>query len=93
MFQSASVGSGRRRGAAARFLVLFVTWLGASAPGTLWSQPPQPLVYSATVDALIHPVSAEFMVDTMQRADHIHGVTMERPGVSRLISMAIPHAA
>jgi chromosome segregation protein len=30
---------------------------------------------------------------TMQRADHIHGVTMERPGVSRLISLAIPRAA
>ena len=30
---------------------------------------------------------------TMQRADHIHGVTMERPGISRLISLAIPHAA
>jgi chromosome segregation protein len=30
---------------------------------------------------------------TMQRADHIHGVTMERPGISRLISLAIPRAA
>ncbi|HZO81639.1 MAG TPA: chromosome segregation protein SMC [Candidatus Binataceae bacterium] len=30
---------------------------------------------------------------TMQRADHIHGVTMERPGVSRLISLEIPRAA
>ncbi len=30
---------------------------------------------------------------TMQRADQIHGVTMERPGVSRLISLAIPRAA
>jgi len=29
----------------------------------------------------------------MQRADHIHGVTMERPGISRLISLAIPRAA
>ena len=29
---------------------------------------------------------------TMQRADHIHGVTMERPGISRLISLAIPRA-
>ncbi len=30
---------------------------------------------------------------TMQRADQIHGVTMEQPGVSRLISIAIPRAA
>jgi chromosome segregation protein len=30
---------------------------------------------------------------TMQRADHIHGVTMERPGISRLISIAVPRAA
>jgi len=30
---------------------------------------------------------------TMQRADQIHGVTMEQPGVSRLISLAIPRAA
>lgn len=30
---------------------------------------------------------------TMQRADQIHGVTMERPGVSRLISLSIPRAA
>jgi chromosome segregation protein len=30
---------------------------------------------------------------TMQAADHIHGVTMERPGVSRIISMKIPEAA
>ncbi len=30
---------------------------------------------------------------TMQRADHIHGVTMDRPGVSRIISLKIPQAA
>ena len=30
---------------------------------------------------------------TMQRADHIHGVTMERPGISRIISLKIPQAA
>ncbi len=32
-------------------------------------RPASPLVYSATVDALIHPVSAEFMVEAMDRAD------------------------
>ncbi len=30
---------------------------------------------------------------TMQRADHIHGVTMASPGVSRVISLKIPKAA
>jgi chromosome segregation protein len=30
---------------------------------------------------------------TMQSADNIHGVTMDRPGVSRIISLKIPQAA
>ena len=30
---------------------------------------------------------------TMQKADHIHGITMDRPGVSRVISLRIPRAA
>jgi chromosome segregation protein len=30
---------------------------------------------------------------TMQRADQIHGVTMDRPGVSRIISLRVPQAA
>ncbi|MFI5353778.1 MAG: hypothetical protein ACHQZS_12560, partial [Candidatus Binatales bacterium] len=30
---------------------------------------------------------------TMQAADQIHGVTMDRPGVSRVISLTIPQAA
>ncbi len=30
---------------------------------------------------------------TMQKADHIHGVTMDRPGISRVISLKIPQAA
>ena len=30
---------------------------------------------------------------TMQRADQIHGITMDRPGVSRIISLRIPEAA
>ncbi len=30
---------------------------------------------------------------TMQAADQIHGVTMERPGISRIISLKIPQAA
>ena len=34
-------------------------------PGTVR----QPVVYSAEVDSIIHPVSAEFMIDIMNRAD------------------------
>ncbi|MBV8454290.1 MAG: hypothetical protein JOZ29_18750, partial [Deltaproteobacteria bacterium] len=30
---------------------------------------------------------------TMQAADHIHGVTMDRPGISRIISLRVPGAA
>ena len=30
---------------------------------------------------------------TMQRADHIHGITMDRPGISRVISLKVPAAA
>ncbi|HJU28164.1 MAG TPA: hypothetical protein VJ718_03280, partial [Candidatus Binataceae bacterium] len=30
---------------------------------------------------------------TMQAADHIHGVTMDRPGISKIISLKIPDAA
>jgi chromosome segregation protein len=30
---------------------------------------------------------------TMQRADQIHGVTMDRPGISKVISLKIPEAA
>ncbi|HYL59574.1 MAG TPA: hypothetical protein VEU51_11935, partial [Candidatus Acidoferrales bacterium] len=30
---------------------------------------------------------------TMQRADQIHGVTMDKPGISRIISLRVPQAA
>jgi chromosome segregation protein len=30
---------------------------------------------------------------TMQAADHVHGVTMDRPGISRVISLKVPAAA
>ncbi|HSK11549.1 MAG TPA: nodulation protein NfeD [Vicinamibacterales bacterium] len=44
----------------------------------------RPLVYSAVVDALIHPVSAEFMVATMDRADRDRATlvvfTLRTPG-------------
>lgn len=46
-----------------------VVSLAASAVQPPAERPAAPLVYSATVDALIHPVSAEFMVEAMERAD------------------------
>jgi membrane-bound serine protease (ClpP class) len=64
-----------------------------------------PLVYSATVDALIHPVSAEFIVDAIDRADRDGAAlivfTLRTPGglldsthsiVSRILSAKTPVA-
>jgi membrane-bound serine protease (ClpP class) len=46
--------------------------------------PQKPLVYSAVVDALIHPVSSEFMVETMAKADRDRAAlvvfTLRTPG-------------
>jgi membrane-bound serine protease (ClpP class) len=42
------------------------------------------LVYSAEVEAIIHPVSAEYMIQTIDRADEMHAVlvvfTLRTPG-------------
>ncbi len=51
----------------------------------LQASPPAPApVYTAMVDALIHPVSAEFMVDVMDRADRAGAslvvFTLQTPG-------------
>ncbi len=66
------------------FLVGFAVLLVALAAGRAWSRPPTPLVYSAVVDALIQPVSAEFMVDAMNRADRdgaeLLVITLRTPG-------------
>jgi membrane-bound serine protease (ClpP class) len=64
-----------------------------------------PLVYSATVDALIHPVSAEFMIEAIDRADRdgaaLLVLTLRTPGglldsthsiVSRILSAKTPVA-
>jgi membrane-bound serine protease (ClpP class) len=88
-----------------RFLVLFSTLLVAFSQGPVRSQASHPLVYSAVVDALIHPVSAEFMVETMERADRDGAAlvvfTLRTPGglldstntiVSRMLSAKTPVA-
>jgi membrane-bound serine protease (ClpP class) len=87
------------------FLVGFAVLLVALAAGRAWSRPPKPLVYSAVVDALIQPVSAEFMVEAMDRADRdgaeLLVITLRTPGglldsthaiVSRMLAAKTPVA-
>ena len=90
--------------------VVSVLGLGAS-PAFLAAQtgqpraPAAPVVYSAEVDSIIHPVSAEFMIDTMDRADRSGAAlvvfTLRTPGglvestraiVSRMIAASTPVA-
>jgi membrane-bound serine protease (ClpP class) len=98
-------GDGRRRKVRRQCAALLATLVAACAPCVLWSQPSRPLVYSATVDALIHPVSAGFMIDTMDRADRDGAAlvvfTLRTPGglldsthsiVSRMLSAKTPVA-
>jgi membrane-bound serine protease (ClpP class) len=51
---------------------------------TAWALTPAPAVYSAEVDSIIHPASAEYMIETMDRADADHAVllvfTLRTPG-------------
>jgi membrane-bound serine protease (ClpP class) len=67
-------------------LVLLVLVLGLPTGGPVSASPaePVPLVLVAHVDALIHPVSAEYMVETMDRADSEHAALLvfilETPG-------------
>ena len=69
------------------FLVPAVLVLGS---GLLRGQPrthpdtAAPILYSAEVDSIIHPVSAEFMIETIERADAEHAAlvlfTLRTPG-------------
>jgi membrane-bound serine protease (ClpP class) len=65
----------------------------------------RPVVYAAEVDSIIHPVSAEYMIDTIDRADQAHAAlvvfTLRTPGglvdstraiVSRMIAAKTPIA-
>ena len=54
--------------------------IGAALTAAAWQDAPvvtdaAPLVYVAEVDSIIHPVSAEYMIDTMDRADR-NGATL-----------------
>jgi membrane-bound serine protease (ClpP class) len=105
MRDRAFAGEGRRRRSRARCAALLTSALAVCAPALLLSQPARPLVYSATVDALIHPVSAGFMIEAMDRADRDGAAlvvfTLRTPGglldsthsiVSRMLSAKTPVA-
>ena len=99
-----------RRLAACLTLVLTMT-SGSSRARSLQIAPApneiagRPIVYSAVVDGIIHPVSAEYMMDTIERADLAGAVlvvfTLRTPGgllestraiVSSMIASRVPVA-
>jgi membrane-bound serine protease (ClpP class) len=101
----ALAGEGRRRRSRARRAALLATAVAVCAPALLLSQAARPLVYSATVDALVHPVSAGFMIEAIDRADRDGAAllvfTLRTPGglldsthsiVSRMLSAKTPVA-
>jgi membrane-bound serine protease (ClpP class) len=59
-------------GLRSRIACLGAAWLSAAAIGLVVAAQPaadRPLVMAATVDAVIHPVSADYMVSVIRRAD------------------------
>ncbi len=105
MRDRAFAGDGRRRRSRAPCAAVLASALAICAPALLLSQQTRPLVYSATVDALIHPVSAGFMIEAMDRADRDGAAlvvfTLRTPGglldstnsiVSRMLSAKTPVA-
>ncbi len=102
MWQVTSVVGSRRRSFRLPCAVLLAV---VAAAGAARLDAAGPLVYSATVDALIHPVSAEFIVDSIDRADRDGAAlivfTLRTPGglldstnsiVSRILSAKTPVA-
>jgi membrane-bound serine protease (ClpP class) len=78
--------------------------VAAPAPGPV-PEPSAPLVYSAEVEGIIHPVSAEFMSDAINRADRSRAAlivfTLRTPGglvdstraiISRMVAASTPVA-
>ena len=85
---------------------LWGIWIGAptASPATP-NSPSAPLVYAADVESIIHPVSAEFMIETMDRADEANArlvvFTLRTPGglvdstraiITRMIASKTPVA-
>jgi membrane-bound serine protease (ClpP class) len=90
-------------------LSLVVGFSAAQAVATSQSEPPKAvhehLIYAAEVDSIIHPVSAEYMIETIDRADRDGATlvlfTLRTPGglvdstrsiVSRMIAAKTPVA-
>jgi membrane-bound serine protease (ClpP class) len=69
----------------ARRFVACLALLPALTSGVSRTQPaPSPIVYSAVLDGIIHPVSAEYMIDTLDQADRAGATlvvfTLRTPG-------------
>jgi membrane-bound serine protease (ClpP class) len=73
-----------RRLAAALTMALVPGLSAAQSPGQAPGAAAAPVVYSAVVDSIIHPVSAEYMITTMDRADDARAelvvFTLRTPG-------------
>ncbi len=65
-------------------LLLLAPLLGFPLFPLAASAPPAPVVYAADVNAIIHPVSAEYMIATIDRANEAHAAaivfTLATPG-------------
>lgn len=85
--------------------LLAIAGLALAAISGVPAAPAAPVVYSADVDGIIHPVSAEYMVETMDRADAAGAAlvvfTLRTPGglldstrtiVSRMLRSTTPVA-
>jgi membrane-bound serine protease (ClpP class) len=62
----------------------FAAALALAQQRDLRADPTAPIVYAATVDSIIHPVSAEYMIATIDQADRDHAAlivfTLRTPG-------------
>ena len=91
-----------------RRLAAVLLGIGAAvplAPLVIGAQPAGPVIYSAEIDSIIQPVSAEYMIETMDRADAAGAAlvvfTLRTPGglvdstraiVSRMLAASTPVA-
>jgi membrane-bound serine protease (ClpP class) len=74
-----TAGFGRRLAGSLAVVAASGGWAAQSQPATF-----APVVYSAEVDSIIHPVSADYMIETMDRADRAGATlvvfTLRTPG-------------
>ena len=94
-----------RRFAAILSMALIPALAAAQSAGPAPAVTAPPVVYSAVVDSIIHPVSAEYMIETMDQADNARAelvvFTLRTPGglvdstraiVSRMMTARTPVA-